>query len=466
MKTAELRDNAEIKKWFSRINASAATKQAYFQGMQAYTEMTGKTPEELILEAEAEVRAGHLMRERTIVTYLTDFRELQESKSLAPLTIKSRVSGVCSFYKSNQIELPVLPKNMQKARPLKKHRYIPEKEDIQAILKFCDPLERALILVGASSGLAAAEISNLKVADFRKGYDEKTKITVLHVTRTKENDYEFHSCLSPEATMAVDAYLDYRNRIIETEDEERQNQLRKQRIESNDGYLFVSRAVPNEYLTFTDKTKSKKANAILREELRKLEPPGIMAILRRLSEKAQKTAPTGEWNLIRTHNLRRFFNSTLLNAGASVFMVDYLMGHVLDSTHDAYYRGNPQRLRELYSEYIHLLTINKETDEELMQKYEEEVKKAKALETDVVRMAIERTELQDMREQLEEANKRIIDVENDYRALQADYDLATTITLHDQEEMEKSIIAKVMASLSGSQERIKKNLKSEPIDPN
>ena len=401
MNNTELKENVEIKKWFSGINASDNTKQSYLQAMQAYTDKTDKTPEQLILEAEAEVRAGRLMRERTIFTYLPEFRELLEKKELAPLTIKNRMTGICSFYKYYNIDLPVLPKNMNRARPQKKRRDIPTKEDIQAILKFCDPLERALVLVGASSGLAATEICNLKVSDFKKGKDLKTNITVLHVTRTKEEDYEFHTCLSPEATMAIEIYLAYRSRAVETEDKERLEQLEKQRVTSDNDYLFISRAVPDDYLSFYDLDKSKKENARLREKMRKLDTTAIMAIYRRLSEKAQMSAPSGDWNIIRSHNLRRFFNTTLLNAGASIFLVDYAMGHALDSTHDGYYRNDPQKLREHYSEYVHLLTINKETDEELMQKYEEEVKKSKALETDVVKMAIERTELQDLREQLE-----------------------------------------------------------------
>jgi hypothetical protein len=253
--------------------------------------------------------------------------------------------------------------------------------------------------------------------------------------------------------MAVDAFLDYRNRTLETEDEERQNQLRKQRIVSDEGYLFISRAVPNEYLTFNDKTKSKKENARLREEMRKLEPPGIMAILRRLSEKAQKTAPAGEWNLIRTHNLRRLFNTTLLNAGASIFMVDYLMGHVLDSTHDGYYRGNPQRLRELYGEYVHLLTINKETDEELIQKYEEEVQKAKALESDVVRMAVERSELQDLREQLE--------IEQAERA-EYEKNVDSMVDYLVNEKM-NAFRAQMEAGFDSMLEKMKKDLKEPPV---
>jgi len=425
-------------------------KQSYLQVMQAYTDKTGKTPEQLILEAEAEVREGKLMRERMIFTYLPEFRELLEKKELAPLTIKNRMTGICSFYKYYNIDLPVLPKNMNRARPQKKRRDIPTKEDIQAILKFCDPLERALVLVGASSGLAATEIGNLKVSDFKKGKDLKTNITVLHVTRTKEEDYEFHTCLSPEATMAIEIYLAYRSRAVETEDKERLEQLEKQRVTSDNDYLFISRAVPDDYLSFYDLDKSKKENARLREKMRKLDTTAIMAIYRRLSEKAQMSAPSGDWNIIRSHNLRRFFNTTLLNAGASIFLVDYAMGHALDSTHDGYYRNDPQKLREHYSEYVHLLTINKETDEELMQKYEEEVKKSKALETDVVKMAIERTELQDLREQLELERADRNEYERNVDALM-DLKMA---------EFSK----KMMDGFNESMKQLKKNMTDKPID--
>lgn len=450
MNNTELKENVEIKKWFSGINASDNTKQSYLQAMQAYTDKTGKTPEQLILEAEAEVRAGRLMRERTIFTYLPEFRELLEKKELAPLTIKNRMTGICSFYKYYNIDLPVLPKNMNRTRPQKKRRDIPTKEDIQAILKFCDPLERALVLVGASSGLAATEICNLKVSDFKKGKDLKTNITVLHVTRKKEEDYEFHTCLSPEATMAIEIYLAYRSRAVETEDKERLEQLEKQRVTSDNDYLFISRAVPDDYLSFYDLDKSKKENARLREKMRKLDTTAIMAIYRRLSEKAQMSAPSGDWNIIRSHNLRRFFNTTLLNAGASIFLVDYAMGHALDSTHDGYYRNDPQKLREHYSEYVHLLTINKETDEELMQKYEEEVKKSKALETDVVKMAIERTELEDLREQLELERADRNEYERNVDALM-DLKMA---------EFSK----KMMDGFNESMKQLKKNMTNKPID--
>jgi hypothetical protein len=62
------------------------------------------------------------------------------------MTIKNHMTGVKSFYKSNYIELPFLPKT--KFKPLEKNKDIPTKEDIQEVLKVCDPLEKAVILVG------------------------------------------------------------------------------------------------------------------------------------------------------------------------------------------------------------------------------------------------------------------------------------------------------------------------------
>lgn len=120
MKVKELKDDKITKDWLSAIKASENTKDTYLEGMQAFTEWVKKTPEQLLLEAEAEVRAGKLMRERTIRSYFTEFRECLEKKELAPLTVKSRMTSVSSFYKSNNIDLPVVPRSINKAKPQKR----------------------------------------------------------------------------------------------------------------------------------------------------------------------------------------------------------------------------------------------------------------------------------------------------------------------------------------------------------
>jgi integrase len=437
MKTSDLREDKEITDWFSGLKASANTKQAYFQALQSYTDWTGKTPLELLEEAEAEVRAGKLMRERKIRSYLTQFREYLDSQELAPLTVKSRMTGVLSFYKYNNIDLPVIPKSALKAKPQQKRREIPTKEDIRHILNFADPLEKSLVLVGVSSGLSITEISNLKIKDFMDGLDEETGITTLNLVRQKVN-YSFTTFLSPEATKVVQAYLDWRNREAKTENKTQQKQLLKQKVTSKDGYLFINRVISDEYLT-TKKEKDK-------EKLRKLTPVAIMGIYRRLNEEAGKSAPNGEYNLVRSHNFRRFFNSALLNAGAQQFVVDYFLGHTLDSTHDAYYRSNPNELKKIYSQYIPYITVAKALDISESPEYQEIKRENQILQAETAKHVVERSELQDLREQLEIANSDRIELEKN-------------IDLIIQEKM-----AQALKELDESMERLRNNMKQLPFE--
>jgi len=52
--------------------------------MKHFTEWTRKTPDELLTEAEQEVKSGKLMRQRNIKKYLIGFRKrlLEERKIL------------------------------------------------------------------------------------------------------------------------------------------------------------------------------------------------------------------------------------------------------------------------------------------------------------------------------------------------------------------------------------------------
>jgi hypothetical protein len=60
--------------------------------------------------------------------------------------------------------------------------------------------------------------------------------------------------------------------------------------------------------------------------------------------------------------MRRFFNSALLNENAPIFFVDFLLGHQLDATHEAYYRASPEKLKDEYAKYVSFLTIEKTMD--------------------------------------------------------------------------------------------------------
>ncbi|WP_292390448.1 tyrosine-type recombinase/integrase [Methanosarcina sp. UBA5] len=412
MKVSDLKKDELITDWLKSRRAAHNTQRGYLMSMQFYTDFTGMTPTELLEEAEAEAEACVLVRKRKIKSRLINFREFLEAREVAPMTVKSRMNAVRSFYKSFDIPVPELPKSEQRAQSLPQHRAIPTKEDIREVLTICDPLERAILLVGASSGLAVNEITKLRVKDFMEGYDEETGITTLQLRREKTN-YDFITFLTPEASKAVLNYLNYRNRKVKTNQQKRAEQLKKQRVilkkdgkPAEEGYLFICRNVPDKYL----KTKD--------ESLRRLNEKTVMNRYRRISEDAQKNTEKGNWNIIRSHNLRKWFNSRLLNAGAELFFVDFLMGHKIDSVREAYYRADPESLREIYRKYIPYLTIQKEVDISESPEYMRIKQENQILQAETVRHIVERSELQELRaemEKIKEKEKRECNIEDEFK---------------------------------------------------
>jgi integrase len=388
LKFTDLKSDPIIIEWIDTISPKKSTEYNYIRAMVIYSEYAGKSPNELITEAEKEIKAGLLPRERTVKRNLIGFRKYLQDKKLSPLSVKSYMTRITNFYKAFDIEIPKIPKSERKAQPLPENYCIPTKEDLQEVLKVCDLMETAIVLVGASSGLSAQEIVNLKVKDFKKGYDPITEITTLKLRREKVG-FDFITFLSPECSRAVNAYLEYRNREIKTGDKHRINQIKKQNVTNDNGFLFIGRLIPPEFL--------KTSN----EALRKLEVSALLQLYRTISEKARKNTPMGNWNLIRSHNVRKYFNSAMLNAGADSFHVEFFMGHTLDDTKAAYFRANPEKLRDLYQKFIPYLTIQKELDISESDDYRRIKDENEILRAETQRHIVERTELQALREEIE-----------------------------------------------------------------
>jgi integrase len=392
MKSNELREDSTIVEWFDTIKPSGNTIKGYLSAMQDYMEFTGKTPEELINEAEQEISAGVIPRKRSIKKYLNDFRKQLYDKELADKTIQKILSAIRSFYASYDIDIPKLSKTEHTVAIKEENIAIPTKSDIQEVLKVCDPLEKALILVGVSSGLSTNEIIRLTVKQFKDGYDPETKITTLSLRRQKVK-FDFVTFLSPEASTAVWDYLDYRNRKTKDSRQRRINQLEKQRVFSDSDFLFCRTNISKNFLT----TKNEKQ--------RQLTLAIMMKIYRTISEKAGKNTNNGNWNIIRSHNMRRYFNSVLRNNGCDSFHTEHFMGHKLVETQGSYFRPSPEKLREIYLKYVPFLTIQKEEDITVNPIFKKEVSYRQALESELARTSVENSELQDMRKELIEVRE-------------------------------------------------------------
>ena len=399
MKVTELKQDTLIIEWLETMNAKPNTEKAYLQGMQDFTGYTGKDPETLLEEAEEDIRVGRLMRQRQIKRDLIGFRKHLQDSGKAPLTVKGRIVGVKSFFETFDIEIPKLPRT-GKAKTLEKNKEIPNKDDLLQVLKVADPLEKAILLTGASSGLAANEICNLKVGEFKKGYDPETGITTLPLRREKV-EFDFITFLSPEASQAIWDYLDYRSRTMDTNETRRKYGLQKQKVHSDNNYLFICRQIPTEFLETRD------------ENLRKLDTLGLAKVYRRLAEKARKGTPCGDWGFIRSHNIRKYFNSALLNAGADSFFVEFTMGHTLNETQGAYFRASPEKLKDIYLKFVPYITIQKEADISERPEYLRIKQENQILQAETARHVVERSELQELKAEIEKIK--------DTESVKADY---------------------------------------------
>ncbi|KKG05877.1 hypothetical protein DU40_13605 [Methanosarcina mazei] len=182
--------------------------------MKIYCEWLDKTPTQLIDEADFETETIRLKKRRKINNYLIDFKAFLRTKDIAPKTISAYYGAVISFYKRSQVELPELPRE-GRVEPLKENRYFLKKDELIEVLSVCDVIERAIVLTGVSSGLSAEEVIELKIREFKEGYDPKTEITTLRLRRQKTN-VDFITFLTPEASRAVWEYIKYRSRTVKT----------------------------------------------------------------------------------------------------------------------------------------------------------------------------------------------------------------------------------------------------------
>jgi site-specific recombinase XerD len=352
--------------------------------MGHYTEFIGKSPTELLEEAEDEEETVKRKRLRHINNYLVDFREDQERK-VQSNTALTRLRAVCSFYKYYDIQIPNIPNSLQKAQSDLERKKIPTKEDVRKILEYADAMEKAFILIEMSCGLSIIDLKDLKIRTFKDGYDPESEITTLHLIRAK-TQYEFYTFLTPESSRAIWEYLHWRDRheIIRGKD-----RYEKTKIVSEDHTIFIQSKVSNKYLETHN------------ESLRKLKnQDAFKERYQALNEVAGTSAGFGKYNLIRSHNLRRLCFSTLIANGATVFFADYIIGHEINSTQGAYYRADPKALKEEFKKYIPFLTVAKELDISESEEFKRIRAEHETLLVEAEKHRVERSELTELRTEI------------------------------------------------------------------
>jgi integrase len=350
-KIKELESDGEISSWLDAVAERESTRKSYLQSMIKYLDYTGLTPTELIDKANEEEENLPKNR-RSLKKYFSGFKailkdggEYQNGKTQKPLaekSIKTHIAVIKSFYNANDITLPFIKKST--ARRIKENDDRPTKEQLSKVLELADIKMKAIILIGTSSGLSMADILNLKVKDIRDV--DENGITTMRLQRLKSG-VNFISFFSPQATRAIKSYLEYRNGYGTSINEDIRNAWHeKRKVNSENDYLFINDSIPYSYLASKD------------DEERKIARNTFLGLFNRLSNKAGLTTEKGNFNVIRSHNMRKHYYTEMMLDGASNFVIDYFAGKTIPEDKETYFKADVEKLKEIYISHVNVLSFD------------------------------------------------------------------------------------------------------------
>lgn len=337
-----------------------ATVKSYLQKILLYVSYTKKTPTELIDEAENEEETIRKLKNRSINRYLKGFSRELKSKGYSPQYRKTSLSIVKSFYNFHEVITPKIRCKIEKGNRQTTEDLI-NKEDIRKMVSNSNTEYQAIILLMQSSGMAPAEIRQLKLKyylnalninieesfDIEKIINElntkKDEIPTWNIRRVKTN-IEYTTFSSSESVKAINLYLNDRSTYPNAYPE------------GYDSILFAPITVKGEVL-------NKQISRVT-----------FSKYFHRLNKRCKFPEETGSYGLqckCHAHNLRKFFATTLKNSGIDSLDVEWMIGHSIKPVTSAYELPDIKTLKKNYMKVLPYLTINEPVNLEIMENAED-----------------------------------------------------------------------------------------------
>lgn len=330
-------------KWFINKNLSESTQSLYSLGLKKYCKSTGKGLNELLEEAEYEEDNINRLRNRQIDSHIPKFKKSLEDAGLAPQTIKVYVSAVKSFYKYYKITIPDVSTDVSDICLEKNEGRLLTKEDIQKMVEISPIREKTIIYLMAMTGMSQAEVRYLTIKKFLDAVSEalnkkietvedlfnhekelENVVLSLLITRKKVN-YRYNSFIPPEVSRNIVYYL--KERIYGRNEKIRITDVRKELFVNHDGEKLTKHSVSGNF----------------------------NRIGKKLGFTASEEGAYGFW---RSHGLRKYFISTIINETGDHVLADYLVGHKISAIKRAYWKADPNKLKQKYMEVLEFLSID------------------------------------------------------------------------------------------------------------
>jgi len=251
---------------------------------------------------------------------LDQYYEQLRAIQLAPKTVTTWVAIIKTFYRVNNIALPLTRRLGGKERC---HDRAPTAEELQRIVDMADLRGKVIVTMQALGGFREGTLSQLEYRHIK--HDFERGVTPIHVhveeeiTKGKYHDYD--TFLGKEAADYLRAYLSERQKGS------------------------TCGKIPPETITDNSPLIRDKHSPTPRPVYPKriyYEVHGLYRKAGLLSEKRY-----GRYD-IRPHSIRKFFRTQLAALGIDRDYIEYMMGHTISTYHDIQMKG-VEFLRTIYA---------------------------------------------------------------------------------------------------------------------
>jgi integrase/recombinase XerD len=332
----DLQEFPEIKKWVREKSEGSVNN--YLTAMKLYMNFTGLNPDQMLDEAEEDMKKSR--RDRGLPeSRLLDFHEYLLTKhskmkgrktgstGVSKNLAKMYFSAIRGFYKANGFFLNVkTPRATNKKENFKLEL---RPKDVKKLVDLATYLrDKSIILCMFQSGMDVSTICSLNYGDIARQLKEEKAPLMIHVNRDKES-VEFHTFLGRDAIEALKLYIQERERKY------------GEKLQ-HDTPLFVKEGAKK--LSFERITTNLIQNMFRDLVL----TAGIVT---------EDELEVSDINPARPHALRSAFSTILKLEGVNELFVEYMLGHAIPYN-GAYFRPHPEELRKVYSEHERALSIS------------------------------------------------------------------------------------------------------------
>ena len=166
-----------FKKWL--VGLSERTKKNYSNDFHDWHIFIGMTPTEQIKKRMHDLTTENLSERLFFENKFREYKEYLEKKGdLKPLSVKTRLRTVASFFSRNGLPLALKRGDWESTQQQPViQRWKITKEEVKAMYSHGNLRDRALLLVLAQSGFSEVDVSQLKIENLSGIYEHFNYLT-------------------------------------------------------------------------------------------------------------------------------------------------------------------------------------------------------------------------------------------------------------------------------------------------